>query len=310
MVGLAEQQACWIVPEPLRPGDCIRVVAPCSPFEVPLVWRGLGWLRERYEVRFDRRIFARTGYLAGKDSARLDELRAALQEPGVQAIVAARGGYGSTRFAHQIDWQGLRRLPRWLVGFSDVTALHVEATRVRVASLHGPNLTALGRSDARTRSAFAAALEQPHAERVWSGLETLCSGEARGPMVGGNLTLLQACAASGRLDLPDGCVLLLEDIGERPYRLDRMLTALRVGGHLGSVAGVVAGQFEACTAGADRVAVSDVLAECLRPLGIPVALGAPVGHGLLNEPVILGAPALLDASTPRASVALGLPRRV
>jgi muramoyltetrapeptide carboxypeptidase len=260
------------------------------------VWRGLGWLAQRYEVRFDRGIFARNGYLAGDDARRHAELNAALTEADVAAVLCARGGYGILRYAHLVDWEALRQRPRWIVGFSDVTALHVEAARAAVASLHACHVTALGRSDARSREALVQALEQPRQPRLFAELETWREGRATGPLFGGNLTILHACAAAGRLRIPPGAVLLIEDVGERPYRLDRVLTTLCVGGHLDTVAAVVVGELSDCVAGPDGVSALEVMRRRLSLLGVPLVCGAPVGHGLRNEPVVLGAPARVIAT--------------
>ncbi len=284
-----------LFPPALSAGSTLRVIAPSGPFDAPLIWRGLGFLAERYRVRYDRSMFERDGYLAGSDARRAAELEAALCEPGVAAVLCARGGYGASRFAHRIDWSLLRRHPRWLCGFSDVTALHVEAAAAGVASLHACNVGALGRSDARTRAALIDQLEAPRRPRRFDGLTCLRPGTAEGTLFGGNLTLLHACAAAGRLRLPERCVLLVEDVGELPYRVDRMLTTLVVGGHLGRVTGVVAGDFTDCRPGRDGRSIRDVIDAVLSPLGIPIATGLPVGHGLVNEPLVLGAPAILDA---------------
>jgi muramoyltetrapeptide carboxypeptidase len=293
------------MPDRLRPGDTVRVIAPASPFDPRLVWRALGWLSERYRVLFSRRIFDHHGYLAGDDRARRDELWAGLNEPGVGALIAARGGYGISRIAHEIDWTVLRRLPRWIVGFSDVTALHIEAARQAVASIHGVNATALGRSDAHSRAALVDLLERPLRRRVWTALDVLHRGHATGPMFGGNLSLLHACAAAGRLAPAPGSIWLIEDVGERPYRLDRLVTTLRVGGHLDSAAAVVLGEFEGCHPGPDGTALGTMLQEQLAPLGVPVVANAPVGHGLRNEPVVLGAPATLDATGDSGTLVMG-----
>jgi len=258
------------------------------------VWRGLGWLAERYEVRFDRGIFTARGYLAGEDVRRARELDAALDEPDVRAILCARGGYGASRFAHRIEWSRLRSSPRWLVGFSDVTALHVEAARQGVASIHGPNVTALGQGNAPLREALIDALERPHHVRRFDRLDVLASGRVEGPLHGGNLTLLHACAAAGRLALPRGVVLFLEDVTERPYRIDRMLATLVAGGHLDAVSAFVLGDFTDCAPGRDGVTVLDVVREVLLPLGKPIVAGVPSGHGLVNEPLILGSHARVE----------------
>ena len=294
-----------IVPPALRPGDLIAVVAPSSPFEPVLAWCGLGWLARRYRVRFTRGLFARDGYLAGSDARRRDELVDAITDPEVRAVLAARGGYGASRFVHAVDWGALAASPRWIVGFSDITALHVEAARAGVASLHGPHLTSVGRGDARARSALIAALEEPLAPRVYEGLAVLYEGVATGPLFGGNLAILHACAAAGRLRVPAGSVLLLEDVTERPYRVDRMLATLAVGGHLERAAAVVLGDFTQCDPGADGVTVEHVLREALGKLGVPVLSGVPVGHGLRNDPVVLGGMARVEARGREGRLRLG-----
>ena len=294
-----------LFPPPLKRGDTIAVIAPSSPFEHVLGWRGLGFLAERYRLRFDRgALFARRGYLAGEDGARRDALARALEEPDVAAILAARGGYGANRFVHSVDFAGLRERPRWIIGFSDITALHVEASRVGVASLHACHLTAVGRSDRRARAGLLQALEDPLGTRVFDGLRTIVAGRAEGPLFGGNLTMLHACAAAGRLVVPEGAIVFLEDVTERPYRIDRMLTTLAVGGHFERARGFVLGDFTQCDPGGDGVTVADVVRDRLAGLGVPVVAGAPIGHGLVNEPVVVGAPTVVDASQHAASVVL------
>jgi muramoyltetrapeptide carboxypeptidase len=283
----------------------VAVVAPSSPFEHVLAWRGLGFLAERYRVRYTRGLFTRQGYLAGSDARRRDELEAALADPEVAAIVAARGGYGASRFVHGVSFAALAARPRWIVGFSDITALHVEAARAGVASIHGPNLTAVGRGDARARAALVSALEHPLALRAYEGLTVVREGVAAGPLFGGNLTMLHACAAAGRLDVPQGCVLLLEDVTERPYRIDRMLATLGVGGHLERAGGVVIGDFTQCDPGPDKVTTERVLEGALGTLGVPVVRGVPVGHGLRNDPVVLGAMARVEARNGAGRLLLG-----
>jgi muramoyltetrapeptide carboxypeptidase len=284
-----------IVPPPLSPGARVAVIAPSSPFDRTLVMRGMGFLSERYRVSFDRDLFEKKGYLAGSDERRLAELDARLRDPHLGAIVVARGGYGLGRIAHQADWAALRAHPKWLVGFSDATVLHVEALRVGVASLHAHNTAGVGRGDARRRERFCDALEHPERAREFRGLETWVPGRAEGPLVGGNLTVLFACLAAGRLRFPPGALLVIEDVTEQAYRVDRMLTAFQVSGALDRVAGVVVGDFTDCPP-SQGVTVREVLEERLRRLGVPVAARLPFGHDLDNEPFVLGLRANLDAS--------------
>lgn len=241
-------------------------------------------------------MFERDGFLAGSDERRRTELQRALSAPEVAAIVAARGGYGITRIASEVDFSPLRSHPKWLVGFSDVTALHVEASAVGVASLHAHHAAGLGRGDHRAREGWRRALEEPLAPRELSG-RSLAPGFVRGPLVGGNLTVLFTCAVTGRLRIPPGAILALEDVTEASYRIDRMLSALRLGGHLRAVRGVALGGFTDCPAGPHRVSVEHVLARELGALGVPVVAGLPFGHDLPNEPLPLGVEAELDATT-------------
>jgi muramoyltetrapeptide carboxypeptidase len=228
---------------------------------------------------------ARSGYLAGDDQRRLEELDAALRDPTARAVVAARGGYGATRISHRADFASLARYPKWCIGFSDVTALHLEAARAGVASLHASNLVALGRADASAREEWLQAVEQPLAPRVFTRLSTLAPGRVRGLLAGGNLTLLQCSAASGRLSLPQGCLLFLEEVSEAPYRIDRMLTSLLISGHLNRVAGFCIGDL---SLDGSPPAALEVVHERLAPLGVPIVAGLPMGHGNVNRCLPLG----------------------
>lgn len=254
----------------------------------------MAFLGERYRVQFDWRMFERDGFLAGSDKRRRAELADAIAAPEVAAVIAARGGYGITRIASDVDFEPLRRSPKWLVGFSDVTALHAEAQAVGVASLHAHHAAGLGRGDAHARAEWLAALEAPLAPRALTG-QVLRRGKARGPLVGGNLTVLFTCAVTGRFRLPAGAILALEDVTEVSYRIDRMLSALRVGGHLRGLAGVALGGFTDCPPGLHGVPVEQVLARELSSWGVPVLTGLPFGHDLPNQPLLLGAEAELDA---------------
>jgi muramoyltetrapeptide carboxypeptidase len=280
-------------PPPLAPGDAIAVVAPSSPFPRDELWRGLAWLRCRYRIRMGVGALARDGYLAGDDARRTAELTRAMLDDEVRAIVAARGGYGALRLIDALPWARFAARPKWLVGFSDITALHAMAWRAGVASVHGPNVTGLARRDTVARASWLAALERPTGSRSWTRLQVLRDGEARGPIVGGNLTLVHAMAAAGRLVIPDGAILALEDVSEPPYRLDRMLTSLAVGGHLDRVSALVLGGFDACDPRPDGRTAEEVLDERCGRLGIPILAGAPFGHGARNEAFVVGADVLV-----------------
>ena len=285
-----------IYPQAPLPGDRVRVVAPSGPFDRALCLRGIAWLGERYRVAFDWSMFERTGYLAGPDARRLDELDAALADPETKVVVAARGGYGLTRILGRAKLSSLLDSPKWMVGLSDVTALHVECARLGIASLHAHNCAGLGRGDARARAAWRQALENPTATRVFDGLATWHGGSALGPLFGGNLTVLFTCAAAGRLKVPDGAVLVLEDVNESAYRLDRMLTALLSAGALDRVSAVVVGDLTDCPSAPYGVPPEETVRSRLLELRVPVLAGLHFGHGRENVPLVLGAPARVEPS--------------
>jgi muramoyltetrapeptide carboxypeptidase len=299
-----------LYPPPVSPGDRLRIVAPSGPFDKTLFYRGLAWLAQRYRVVWNRRLFERRGYLAGDDRQRLDELNEALRDPSARALVAVRGGYGATRICPDADFAALRAHPKWCVGFSDFTALHLEATRVGVASLHAANLTGLGRGDAEARADWAETLESPLSMRVFAGLEPLYPGSAAGVLAGGNLTLLFTAAASGRLVLPDRCVLFFEEVNEAPYRIDRMLTALRASGKLSPVVGVCVGDLVDDGRHAAQRATLEAVHDCLAPLGVPILAGLPVGHGRRNRSLPLGVACELRAPRGQLGTLVISPRGV
>jgi muramoyltetrapeptide carboxypeptidase len=287
-------QGSFLVPPRLAPGALVQIVAASSPFERERFDLGLAQIETRYRARLADNLFARTGFLAGDDAARLSALERALDDGEALALVAARGGYGATRLLPKLDAARIRRAGKWLVGFSDITALHALWARAEVCSVHGPMVTSLSEAPEHVRTAWFALLEgqQPAA---LSALTCVRTGRARGRLLGGNLTVLAALCGTPYMPDLRGAVLLLEDITERPYRLDRTLTTLLQAGVLHGLAGVVLGQFAQCEAGPDGITALTVLAERLAALNVPIVANAPVGHVPDNVPVLLGAEVELDA---------------
>lgn len=282
-----------VVPTPaVRPGDRIAVVAPSGPVDPEALAAGLAFLRSRYRVADDPRLVARKGYLAGDDRVRAAELLEAVRDRSVRAIVAVRGGYGAMRvleIAGSALAEALAADPKPLVGFSDVTALHALWARVGVRSIHGPMVAAIGRGavSPADRDGMIAVLEGA-VPSPWQGLQVMVPGEASGRAAGGNLSLLTALHGT-RYAMPmDDTVLFLEDVGEKPYRVDRMLTTLRLAGVLRGVRAVVLGDFTDCDPGMDGVCVEEVLRERLGDLGIPVLAGGRFGHGSAQRVIPFG----------------------
>jgi muramoyltetrapeptide carboxypeptidase len=291
-------------PAALRPGDTVALVAPSGPVREEKVAAAIallsGW---GLLIAPGADIYARHGFLAGTDAQRLAGLNAALADPVVRGVVCARGGYGVQRIVDDVDIAAVRRDPKLVVGFSDITALHLALWRgARLASLHGPVASQLTEdfapaSVASLRAAMGTdrpvvLTADPLAE---TGPLRVPAAPATGTLLGGNLCLL--AASVGTADLPDlhGAVLLLEEVDEPPYKVDRMLTQLRRAGVLDGVAGIAVGQFTRC---ADDwpMSIVDVLADRLGDLGVPVLGGLPVGHGPGALTVPIGVPATLDVT--------------
>jgi muramoyltetrapeptide carboxypeptidase len=294
-----------IRPPRLRPGSVVRIVAPSGPVPRDGFAAGLGPLRARYDLRFDEAaIFARDGFLAGPDEQRLAALRAALTEPDVDAVMMARGGYGLLRLLPFLEPELFTRRPRALVGFSDGTALLAAAARAGVVSIHGPVVTQLGNLPDGDRNALYARLETPGPAPLLDGLEEVIPGRVQGPLLGGNLELFSRLVGTPFLPDLSGAILFFEDLGERPYRIDRLITHLDLAGVFGAVSAVVLGDFSSCREPAETRADSptgdEVLLERLGRLPIPVARGGAFGHGTRNVALPYGA--LCELDTPSGTL--------
>lgn len=280
-------------PPPLSLGDKIRVVAPSGPFDDEQLRTGLAQL-DQFDISTPKGLWSRrSGFFAGSEEARLAELQEALDDPECRAILMARGGYGLGPLLPRLSFERFLRDPSWFVGFSDATAMHALLARHELCSLHAANGTTLARAhDTEVRSLVE--LLRGKGQLQWQGLVSCVPGRAGGPLFGGNLTVLFSEAASGRLAVPDSAILVLEDVTETSYRIDRMLCALRDAGHFARLAGVVLGEFTECSPGRFNVTSEHVLISRLSELKIPLAKGLGVGHGERNAPLLLGAEAQLN----------------
>ncbi len=291
----------------IRPGDPVSVIAPASGFDRPSFETGLAVLAGRYRPRYDPGIFARHRYLAGEDARRLAELTAALKDPETRAVLCARGGYGATRLLGSL--MGAPPPGRKaLVGFSDITALHLWYAAHGRVSVHGPVITQLGRLPPATHERLFALLESDVPAAPLAGTETYVPGAAEGRLVGGNLSMLTRLLGTPYLPDLTGAILLLEDTGERPYRLDRMWTHLGLAGVFGKVRGLALGEFVGCEEKDAPYSSGEVLRELARATGLPCLAGLPIGHGEHNEPVPLNVRVRLDASARTLSFLEGAAR--
>jgi muramoyltetrapeptide carboxypeptidase len=273
-------------PRALRPGDRIAVVAPASPFARAEFDAGVTELRRLgYDPVFDDSVFARTRYTAGDAETRAAAFRRAWEDDSVAALIAVRGGYGSVQMLPLMDPAAMRRSPKAFIGYSDNTSLLAWLTGAcGVVAFHGPMLEgrlAKGES-AYDRDSFDRVLTRAAAPGPISHpqVEALRSGEAEGVLLGGTLTqLLGSLGTPYAFAPPAGHVLFIDEVAERPYRIDRMLTQLRLSGILSRAAALVFGELPRCDEPGDAgPAIKSVVADLLDGFPGPVLFGLPSGH--------------------------------
>jgi muramoyltetrapeptide carboxypeptidase len=298
-------------PRRLAVGGTVGLIAPAN---ATFLSSELEIARETFEalglrVRLGRHLLDRYGYLAGADEARAADVNAAFADPSIDAIFALRGGWGSARLLPRLDYDAIRRHPKILVGYSDVTALLLAIhARTGLVTFHGPvgvstwTPFSVEHMAAVLFEADAPLLANPVELRdgivqVEHRIQTITPGRARGRLVGGNLTVLTAILGSPYLPSWDGAILFLEDTGEQVYRVDRMLTQLALAGVLSRVAGVVFGRCTDCKPGDGYGALTldEVLADHVKTLRVPAFRGAMIGHIDQQFTVPVGAEAEIDA---------------
>jgi len=292
-----------IRPPALREGARIALVAPAGPLASDAVDIALARVEQWGWVPVPgAHARNRTGYLAGTDSQRAADFNEALRSEDNDAIWCLRGGYGTMRIIDDLDWGALRARPRPLVGFSDNTALHLAAQRIGVVSLHGPHPAARElpgfSEDLILRSLRGTLPDEPLPFPPGAARgETISGGRAEGVLVGGNLSLIAATLGTPYAIQTEGAILFLEEVGEPVYRIDRLLSHLRLAGVFNKVAGVVIGAFSECPDETDDLLPSpaEVLRDRLQDLKVPCATGFPFGHIAESWTLPLGVPARLDA---------------
>lgn len=288
------------LPAALPANACFAIVAPAGAARLD-THKVSQWFVDRgYRCRIYPGALQAQGYLAGPDQQRLQDLHDAFADPAIDAILCMRGGYGSMRLLDQLDFELIRRNPKPLIGYSDITALHTAIYRHSgLVTFHGGMLNAdlLGAKLPPTESSLLAQLgghvragEQIEHPTDYA-LNSVLPGVASGPLLGGNLSMLGATMGTlAELDT-QGCILFIEDVNEPLYRVDRMLTQLRLAGKLEGVRGVLVGDF----AGITTAALAPLLEDTFAPLGVPVLAGWRSGHCDPNVCLPLGARVRLDS---------------
>ena len=293
-----------IKPAALKPGDTVAVVAPAAAIEREHLERGVNVLASMgFRVKVSERVLARSGILAGDDRDRAGELQACFSDPEVKAIFSARGGYGYGRLMPILDFNAIAKTPKVFVGFSDATfLLNALVDLAGMVSFHGPMVAMDFARGLSPRSL-------DHMKRLLYGelrgfeleaREAVHPGSAHGEVIGGCLSVLVAAIGTPYEPNFDGRILFLEDVGEKAYRVDRMLVQLRQAGALARVAGIVFGAIRAVDGDeSENRLIARFIAEQTAGLGCPVLYGIEAGHGTENFTIPFGVAARIDSASRR-----------
>lgn len=274
----------------LKPGDQVAIVATAKRLESS-VDRGVQLLEKwGLKVLKGDYLYEKTGYFAGTDAERLLDLQGVLDNPEVKAIVFARGGYGTTRILDGIDFKAFEKSPKWLIGFSDLTSMLLQASSLNLPSIHGPVCVTIGQDD-QTDDYLKDLLFGQLKFSFPLPVSTLTKvGQCSGKIVGGNLSLIcESIGASNEIQTK-GNILFLEEVGEGKYSVDRMMNKLKRCGKLAELSGVIIGDFTKISDPNKYFSesVEEILMEYFKSLSIPIAFGLKAGHEKANYPLAIG----------------------
>ena len=288
-----------IQPPFLQPGDAIYITAPAKAIEDSVVLEA----KKKLEtwgliVRVAPHCLGRSAYFSGTDAERLADFQHGLDDPSIKAILCARGGYGCVRIVEELNWTSFQQNPKWIIGFSDVTVFHQKINQLGVESIHG--IMPLGFTEGSVAaketlkdSLFGTPymLEAPYvSENI--------TGEARGELVGGNMAIVTSLLGTPLSYSFKNNILVLEDIGEHVYKIDRMLYSLRLAGAFNQIKGLILGGFTDMedTDVPFGKTIKELVLEQVRDLGIPVAFDLPIGHISDNQALVFGRTAVLKVT--------------
>jgi len=288
-----------MLPFPLKNNDEIRILSPSGAIDKILIDEAKKTLAQwGYCVSEGKYAREKYGRFSGTPTQRIDDLQNALDDKNVRAILCSRGGYGLMQIIDKIDFSHFKKNPKWIIGFSDITVLHCAISHFNIATIHSPMAKAL----------CECAQSEPilHLKNILSGKiskfnienhDLNRTGEAHGKIIGGNLSVL--FGLRGTRYEPDfkGKILLIEDIDEKPYHIDRMLQNLRIGGVFSSISGLLVGQFTECEDDPLMLkTVYEIIADAVRDFDFPVCFNFPAGHTDNNFPVIFGVESVLSVN--------------
>lgn len=303
---MSQPETPLIVPEPLRPGDLIAIVSPSGTVKEEYVSRAAEVLRAAgYRVRIGPHALGKFHTYAGTPEERFADLASALTDPEVKAVLCSRGGYGAVHILERLDALPLRDNPKWIIGFSDISALHALMARHGIASIHAPmakHLAAFDGADDDAQALLDILAGRPFDYQLPPNPLNR-PGTASGPLAGGNLAVIAELIATPFDAIRPGCILFVEDIAEPVYKTERILYQLRFSGALASLAGLIVGEFTDYKIDPEAETMNEMIRRMVAPYDYPVAFGAPVGHVDHNIPLVVSAPVTLTVTPDSTTIA-------
>lgn len=301
----SEEQQEVIIPAPLRPGDKVAIVTPAGPIDGKIINAAADLLRSRgYEPVIYPHAYGRLGYYSGTADERYADLSAALTDPSIKAVLCSRGGYGAVHLLERLNTLPLRDNPKWLIGFSDISALHALLSAHGIASIHGPMAKGISENPngEDTRALFDI-LEGKMPSYTFAPATYNQCGTATGRLVGGNVAVL-----AGLLDTPydifdRGTIIFLEDVSEPIYKIERILYQLQLAGILDRAAGILIGEFTDYKPDSVHPSMEEMIHSILSRYDIPVAYNVPFGHGTRITPFVEGATVTLTVTPTTVTLA-------
>lgn len=294
-----------IIPRPLKPGDRIAILSPAGIIKPQNVYRALPYLEEQgWQPYVTPNTFKRYGTFAGTPEQRYSDLEKAFLDPDTRAILCSRGGYGVVHLLERLSKLNLRRDPKWVIGYSDISALHALMASQGIASIHSPMAKHI--ADQRGADIYTKALfdilrgkgstfnAEPHPYNR--------HGSVSGTLYGGNLAVLTALIGTKYDILRPDTILFIEDVSEPIYKIERMMYSLRLSGVLARIKGLIVGQFTEYSPDVDNETMEDMIRRCVEPYSYPVMFNAPVGHVDQNAPLIEGGRVTLTVNSTIASI--------
>lgn len=299
-----------IIPKYLNPGDKIHIVSPAGKVKEQHVLPAVEWLKKQgYKVELGKHVFADHFQFAGTDNQRLEDLQNAIDDPETNVILCSRGGYGTVRIISQLKWGNFKKHPKWMAGFSDITILHICLNNLGFATIHG----AMPRhffdeKNHPTENLYSLlnALKGENTEYVTDFDPNNKPGDARGELVGGNLSIISSLQGTNYEIETDGKILFLEDIDEFLYHTDRMIHQLKLSGKLDNLAGLIVGDFTDMKDNESPFgkSIHKIISEAVEEFDYPVCFGFPAGHDKKNLALTFGRKWKLEVSEQK--VILGL----